>query len=58
MIEAEFRTRTRSLIEQLALAKIEAGNLGLWGTVAAIDKATTKIGWEVAGEIRRLFPRR
>lgn len=46
------------LIETLVKAKAEAGRLGLYRTMHALDEATQQIGWEVASlrdpEQRRL----
>lgn len=38
----------RRLCETLILAKAEAGRVGLWKTMHALNTATDAIGWEVA----------
>ena len=42
------RDRWRSLTERLVLLKDEAGRLGLFRTMHALDHATRAVGWERA----------
>ena len=38
----------RQFSANLAAMKHEAGRLGLWSTMRALDEATRRVGWEIA----------
>lgn len=49
---------TRELIIRMVEVKNEAGRLGLYRTMHAMDEATRVVGWEVADGLTRTGRRR
>lgn len=47
------RQKIDDFIARLQLMKVEAGKLGLYETMHAIDTATTKVGYELAEKIKK-----
>lgn len=48
MTETAWRRASREFASRLVLVKVEAGRLGLWRTMHALDKGTQAVGWEIA----------
>lgn len=47
------KKETDDFIRRLILMKVEAGRLGLFATMHAIDAATTKVGYELADKLKK-----
>jgi phage gp36-like protein len=52
--ETDIRKRSAALILAILSAKSEAGQLGLWKTMHALDDASSAIGWEVADRVNSM----
>lgn len=48
MNQRDLEARRASLVADLTTLKAEAGALGLWRTLHALDQATNTAGWELA----------
>lgn len=56
MDETEFKERAQALILALTNAKVEAGQIGLWKTMHAIEEPVTVVGYEVAEVLEGTHP--
>jgi len=56
MNEKEFKERAQALILTIVNAKAEAGAIGLWKTMHAIEEPLTVVGYEVADVLEGKHP--
>jgi hypothetical protein len=45
--------KQREFVIALNILKVQAGRLGLFETMHAIDTATKKVGWEIAEKLKK-----